>query len=148
MPPKVIVLLEGHRNGVTAFDWSISNDLIVSSSLDATIRLWRVCTDVEPVCLRVVDDQQRAEVLCCNFIPANNNLIVAGNSQGLIQILNVSTGIYTRGGSCKIGGKVSPCLEKKSDVQKNQARLNCCVTFLDSFPGVRGQRWFSNLGGK
>lgn len=106
-PPKVIALLEGHRNGVTALDWSTSNDLIVSSSLDATIRLWRVCTDAEPVCLRVVNDQQRAEMLCCNFIPANNNLIVAGNSQGLIQISNVSTGIYTRGGSCKIGGKVS-----------------------------------------
>ncbi|KAL0101269.1 hypothetical protein PUN28_018812 [Cardiocondyla obscurior] len=105
-PPKVIALLEGHRNGVTALDWSISNDLIVSSSLDATIRLWKVCADVEPTCLRVVNDQQRAEVLCCNFIPANNNLVIAGNSQGLIQILNVSTGIYTRGGSCKIGGKI------------------------------------------
>lgn len=105
-PPKVIALLEGHRNGVTAFDWSISNDLIVSSSLDATIRLWKVCTNTEPSCLRVVNDQQLAEVLCCSFIPANNNLIVAGNSQGLIQVLNVSTGIYTRGGFCKIGGKV------------------------------------------
>ncbi|EFN83867.1 WD repeat-containing protein 13 isoform X2 [Harpegnathos saltator] len=105
-PPKVIALLEGHHNGVTALDWSICNDLIVSSSLDATIRLWRVCVDMEPSCLRVVNDQQRAEVLCCSFIPANNNLIIAGNSQGLIQILNVSTGIYTRGGSCKIGGKI------------------------------------------
>lgn len=118
-PPKVIAFLEGHRNGVTALDWSISNDLIVSSSLDATIRLWRVCADAKPVCLRVVDDQQRAEVLCCNFIPANNNLIIAGNSQGLIQILNVSTGIYTRGGSCKIGGKVSFFyLENKDHIQK------------------------------
>ncbi|XP_070167172.1 WD repeat-containing protein 13 [Polyergus mexicanus] len=105
-PPKIIALLEGHSGGVTALDWSISNDLIVSSSLDTTIRLWRVCTDIEPICLRVVNDQQRAEVLCCNFIPANNNLIIAGNSQGLIQILNVSTGIYMRGGSCKIGGKI------------------------------------------
>lgn len=105
-PPRVIALLEGHCNGVTALDWSISNDLIVSSSLDTTIRLWKVCAETEPSCLRVVNDQQRAEVLCCSFIPANNNLIVAGNSQGLIQVLNVSTGIYTRGGSCKIGGKV------------------------------------------
>lgn len=112
-PPKIIALLEGHSGGVTALDWSISNDLIVSSSLDTTIRLWRVCADVEPICLRVVNDQQRAEVLCCNFIPANNNLIVAGNSQGLIQILNVSTGIYMRGGSCKIGGKVGFLFHKE-----------------------------------
>ncbi|KAG7202419.1 hypothetical protein KM043_018732 [Ampulex compressa] len=104
-PPKVITKLEGHQKGVTALDWSISNDLIVSSSLDTTIRLWKV-SDVNPVCLRVVSDQQRAEVLCCGFIPVNNNLVVAGNSQGLIQVLNVSTGIYARGGSCKIGGKI------------------------------------------
>lgn len=115
IPPKVIALLEGHSNGVTAFDWSISNDLIVSSSLDTTIRLWSVCMDMEPICLRVVKDQQRAEVLCCNFIPANNNLIVAGNSQGLIQILNVSTGIYNRGGSCKIGGKVGFVSDRKPE---------------------------------
>lgn len=108
IPPKVIVLLEGHKKGVTSLDWSISNDLIVSSSLDATIRLWNVL-DIEnnSTCLRVVNDQQQAEVLCCGFIPINNNLVVAGNSQGLVQILNISTGIYTRNGSCKIGGKVS-----------------------------------------
>ncbi|XP_060832438.1 WD repeat-containing protein 13-like [Bombus pascuorum] len=106
-PPKVIALLEGHKKGVTALDWSISNDLIVSSSLDGTIRLWNVLNpENNPTCLRVVNDQQRAEVLCCGFIPINNNLIVAGNSQGLVQILNISTGIYTRNGSCKIGGKI------------------------------------------
>ncbi|XP_076243997.1 WD repeat-containing protein 13 [Calliopsis andreniformis] len=105
-PPKVIALLKGHKKGVTALDWSISNDLIVSSSLDGTIRLWNVATDTSPDCLRTVNDQQRAEVLCCGFIPINNNLVVAGNSQGLVQILNISTGIYPRGGSCKIGGKI------------------------------------------
>jgi len=123
IPPKVIALLEGHRNGVTALDWSISNDLIVSSSLDATIRLWRICADTETMCLRVVNDQQRAEVLCCNFIPSNNNLVVAGNSQGLIQILNVSTGIYTRNGSCKIGGKVSFITKKEAMSHKRNIQL-------------------------
>lgn len=140
-PPKVIALLEGHSGGVTALDWSISNDLIVSSSLDTTIRLWRVCADVEPICLRVVNDQQRAEVLCCNFIPANNNLIVAGNSQGLIQILNVSTGIYMRGGSCKIGGKVGffISLRKRQYCKKKKIYTNYRVIyFLDSFPRLRG----------
>ncbi|XP_015588995.1 WD repeat-containing protein 13-like [Cephus cinctus] len=105
-PPKVMVLMKGHRMGVTAIDWSISNDLIVSSSLDATVRLWGVHSDADPVCLRVVNDQLRSEVLCCAFVPANNNLIIAGNSQGLLQVLNVSTGIYPRGGTSKIGGKI------------------------------------------
>lgn len=106
IPPKVIALLEGHKKGVTSLDWSISNDLIVSCSLDATIRLWNVLdTENNPTCLRVVNDQQQAEVLCCGFIPINNNLVIAGNSQGFVQILNISTGIYN--GSYKIGGKVS-----------------------------------------
>ncbi|KAK0175580.1 hypothetical protein PV327_009320 [Microctonus hyperodae] len=106
IPPKVVAQLDGHKKGVTAIDWSISNDLIVSSSLDTTVRLWGVHGDATPICLRVVGDQVRAEVLCCAFFPANNNLIITGNAQGLLQVLNVSTGIYSRGGTSKIGGKV------------------------------------------
>ncbi|XP_011304262.1 WD repeat-containing protein 13 [Fopius arisanus] len=105
-PPRVMAKLEGHQKGVTAIDWSISNDLIVSSGLDATVRLWGVHGDASPVCLRVVSDPFRSEVLCCAFVPANNNLVITGNGQGLLQILNVSTGIYPRGGTTKIGGKM------------------------------------------
>lgn len=106
-PPKVTALVQGHSKAITAIDWSISNDVIVSSSLDSTIRLWSLSSDSKLVCLRVVADQLRAEVLCCSFAPFNNNFVVAGNSHGLLQILNVSTGKYTRGGTAKIGGKVS-----------------------------------------
>lgn len=129
-PPKVIALLKGHKKGVTALDWSISNDLIVSSSLDGTIRLWNVATDSSPDCLRTVNDQQRAEVLCCGFIPINNNLVVAGNSLGLVQILNISTGIYTRGGSCKIGGKVSHLLISVIYILKKNSAILCFTTDL------------------
>ncbi|XP_034950150.1 WD repeat-containing protein 13-like isoform X2 [Chelonus insularis] len=104
-PPKVVAILRGHKKGITAIDWSTSNDFIVSSSLDATVRLWGFNEDTT-TCLRVIDDQIRAEVLCCGFVPANNNLVITGNSQGLLQILNISTGIYPRGGISKIGGKV------------------------------------------
>lgn len=106
-PPTVVALLEGHKKGVTAIDWSMSNDLVVSSSLDATLRLWKVQTDCPPVCLRVVGNRLRCEVLCCAFVPANNNLVVTGNSKGFLHLLNVSTGMYTPGGSCTMGGKVS-----------------------------------------
>lgn len=105
-PPSVVALLEGHKKAVTAIDWSISNDLIVSSSFDSTLRLWRVQTDSPPVCLRVVGNRLSCEVLCCAFVPANNNLVVAGTAKGYLRLLNVSTGIYTPGGSCAIGGKV------------------------------------------
>ncbi|KAJ8681601.1 hypothetical protein QAD02_017393 [Eretmocerus hayati] len=106
-PPKVVAILGGHQKAVTAIDWSMSNDLLVSSSLDATLRLWRVHQDSQPDCLRVVCDQVKAETLCCAFAPTNNNLVLAGNSRGLLQILNVSTGKYTRGGTAKIGGKIT-----------------------------------------
>lgn len=117
-PPKVVALLKGHQKGVTAIDWSVSNDLIVSCSLDATIKLWGVQSTSltsgtsqhdrsKTTCLRTVEDQLRAAILCCAFLPANNNLVVAGNSHGLLQVLNVSTGIYPRGGTAKIGGKVA-----------------------------------------
>lgn len=106
-PPIVVAKLDGHKKGVTSIDWSISNDLIVSSSLDQTIRLWAVNDyNNTPICLRVVTDQLRCEVLCCAFIPVNNNLVITGNSHGLLAILNISTGIYPRGGTIKIGGKV------------------------------------------
>lgn len=116
-PPKVVALLKGHEKGVTAIDWSVSNDLIVSCSLDATIRLWGLQSTSfdsgssqqdrsKTSCLRTVKDQLHAAILCCAFLPANNNLVVAGNSHGLLQVLNVSTGIYPRGGTAKIGGKI------------------------------------------
>ncbi|XP_046611005.1 WD repeat-containing protein 13-like isoform X1 [Neodiprion virginianus] len=116
-PPKVVALLKGHQKGVTAIDWSVSNDLVVSCSLDASVRLWSVqYTSLDPgtfesdplkaTCLRVVKDQLCAAILCCAFLPANNNLVITGNSHGLLQVLNVSTGIYPREGTAKIGGKI------------------------------------------
>lgn len=104
--PIIKGILKGHSQGVTGFDWSSSNDLIVSSSLDTTVRLWKIHTDKESICLRVVHDRHRTEVLCCAFIPTNNNFIITGNAQGYLQILNISTGIYSNGGSARIDGKV------------------------------------------
>ena len=106
VPPRVICLVGGHKKGVTAIDWSMSNDLIVSSSLDTTVRLWQLHLDLNLECLRVVSDPMKAEVLSCAFVPANNNLVITGNSQGYLQIVNVSTGKYTRNGTSKMSGKV------------------------------------------
>ncbi|PSN32818.1 WD repeat-containing protein 13 [Blattella germanica] len=102
-PPQVEVVLKGHKKGVTGCDWSVSNDLMVTCSLDATLCLWDVTSQK---CLRAVKDQMGAEMLSCLFQPANNNMVIAGNSRGMVEVLNVSTGIYPRGGSSKLGGKV------------------------------------------
>lgn len=102
-PATVSLVLRGHVGGVTDFEWSLNNDLIVSCSLDGTIRLWNTQSGC---CLRSVEDMFRGELLCCRFQPMNNNMTVMGNSKGFIHVLNVSTGIYLRGGSSKVAGKV------------------------------------------
>ncbi|XP_054271670.1 WD repeat-containing protein 13-like [Macrosteles quadrilineatus] len=102
-PPSVDCVLTGHKKAVTACDWSVANDLVVSCSLDGTLCLWDVTSHS---CLRCVRDQAGVELLSCAFQPANNNMVIVGNGRGMVQVLNVSTGIYPRGGSSKMGGKV------------------------------------------
>ncbi|CAH1274180.1 WDR5 [Branchiostoma lanceolatum] len=65
-PATVLCVLKGHTSGVTDFSWSLSNDMIVSCSLDGTVRLWQVPTGT---CLRVVGDCDGAEIMSCAFQP-------------------------------------------------------------------------------
>uniref|UniRef100_T1JHG3 Uncharacterized protein n=1 Tax=Strigamia maritima TaxID=126957 RepID=T1JHG3_STRMM len=102
-PAHVIFLLQGHTAGVTGFEWSLANDVIVSCSLDKTIRLWETQTGT---CLRTVVDNTPSPVYSCTFQPLNNNMIVTGNQKGLVQVLNISTGIYCKDGLVKMSGKV------------------------------------------
>jgi len=102
-PPKVLLILKGHRKGVTAFEWSLSNDLLVSVSLDGSVRLWDTQSGAT---LRIVEDGMGAGVLACAFQPMNNNMIVVGTSKGFVQVMNVSTGIYPKGGTSQVPGPV------------------------------------------
>ncbi|XP_059059184.1 WD repeat-containing protein 13-like [Achroia grisella] len=102
-PPRVSFVLEGHTKAVTGCDWSASNELLVTSGLDGTLCLWDVTRRRR---LRVVADQLAAPLLCCVFQPANNNMVIAGNARGMVEVLNVSTGIYPKGGTSILGGRV------------------------------------------
>ncbi|XP_028171225.1 WD repeat-containing protein 13-like isoform X2 [Ostrinia furnacalis] len=102
-PPKVSFILEGHTKAVTGCDWSASNELLVSAGLDGALCLWDVARRQR---LRAVADQLGSAVLCCVFQPANNNMVIAGNARGMVEVLNISTGIYPRGGSSILGGRV------------------------------------------
>ena len=99
-PATILYILRGHKAGVIDFEWSLSNDLIVSCSLDATIRLWGAATGC---CLRTIEDPYSWSVMTCAFHPFNNNMIVTANCKGLLQVLNVSTGIYTKGSTFNTG---------------------------------------------
>ncbi|KAG6454765.1 hypothetical protein O3G_MSEX008857 [Manduca sexta] len=102
-PPRVSVVLDGHTKPVTGCDWSASNELLVTCALDGLLCLWEVSARRR---LRSVRDQLAAPLLCCVFQPANNNMVIAGNARGMVEVLNVSTGIYPRGGSSILGGRV------------------------------------------
>jgi len=102
-PSTVICVLKDHISAVTDFAWSLSNDNILSSSLDGTVRLWEVSSTK---CIRVYGSTRGPEVLCCTFQPINNNLFAIGKGNGEIQILNVSTGKSPRNGISKAAGRV------------------------------------------
>ncbi|KAG5873398.1 hypothetical protein JTB14_017985 [Gonioctena quinquepunctata] len=101
-PPAVLAQLKGHINAVTGFDWSINNDLIVSSSLDGTARVWQVA---DFNCLRTINDPNMFQIMCCLFQPSNNNLILTGNNRGELRVANVSTGRFLKD-VCRIGGSI------------------------------------------
>ncbi|XP_059477242.1 WD repeat-containing protein 13-like [Neocloeon triangulifer] len=106
-PPCVVAILQGHSKAVTGCDWSSSNDFIASSSLDGSIRLWNVTAGQIPSCLRAITScEAGTEILCCLFHPVNGNLLVTGNSKGVVQVVNVSTGINPKSGASKMGGRV------------------------------------------
>ena len=69
--------------------WSLSNDVILSVSLDGTARLWDVAAGS---CMRVIEDSGGGELLSCVFQPLNNNMFVTGNSRSQVQVMNMSTG--------------------------------------------------------
>ncbi|XP_013199704.1 WD repeat-containing protein 13 [Amyelois transitella] len=102
-PPRVSFILEGHTKPVTGCDWSASNELLVTAGADARLCVWELARRAR---LRCVRDPLGAPLLCCAFQPANNNMVIAGNARGMVAVLNVSTGIYPKGGSSILGGRV------------------------------------------
>ena len=60
----------------TDFVWSISNDVILSVSVDGSARLWAVASGT---CMRVIDDEMGAHLLCCLFQPLNNNMFIVSS---------------------------------------------------------------------
>ncbi|XP_067140482.1 WD repeat-containing protein 13-like [Centruroides vittatus] len=134
-PASVLFKLKGHTKGVTAFEWSASNDLGVSSSLDGTVRLWDAA---KGTCIRTVNDPDNASVYCVVFQPLNNNMVVTGNCKGLVQVLNISTGIYLKGGSSKTtGGVLSLVFDLSGKLLWAADNRGYIVSYIFDFPSGR-----------
>ena len=65
-PATILYVLAGHKSGVVGFEWSLSNDLIVSCSLDSTVKLWDAASGC---CLRTINDPCGWPIMACVFHP-------------------------------------------------------------------------------
>uniref|UniRef100_A0A6B2LC57 Uncharacterized protein n=1 Tax=Arcella intermedia TaxID=1963864 RepID=A0A6B2LC57_9EUKA len=80
-------IFSGHKQRITDFDWSTTNDFIITSSIDKSLRYWDVKTQKT---LRLLPSLY--ELYCCAFHPVNNTIVVAGTSNGFVEFKNCSTG--------------------------------------------------------
>ena len=104
-PPSVSLTLTGHNSGVTDFDISTSNQLLVSSSLAGHLCLWQLSSG--SLLRRMAPVSPGSGLTSCNFLPSNNNLVVSGSVAGSVSVTNISTGLGVS--SSTVPGSVS-CL--------------------------------------
>jgi len=86
MQPKLTVF-KGHEDTITDVDWSLTDDFLISCSLDSTVRVWDK-KKKNPIHVL----QHENPVLCCAFHPKNNNTVVVGTQNGDLTFYNVSLG--------------------------------------------------------
>ena len=101
--PPTVTTLAGHSAGVTDFDISTNSEVVVSSSLDNTVCLWQLST---AVMIRQMKSSSKVGLTSVRFLPGNNNLVVTGSRAGLVQIINISTGIFPTSGTSTLPGSV------------------------------------------
>jgi WD40 repeat protein len=99
--PSLVALLRGHMGPVNDFDWSVTNDHIVSASFDGTCRLW---DSASGVCLRAISDTSGVQNMCCCFHPGFSNFIAVGNNKSQVKVFNASTGKRIKGAQGKTAG--------------------------------------------
>ncbi|KAG2325141.1 hypothetical protein Bca52824_007869 [Brassica carinata] len=92
LPSKVFTISEtplhefrGHVGEILDLSWS-DKGFLLSSSVDETVRLWRVGSSDE--CLRVFS--HKSFVTCVAFNPVDDNYFISGSTDGKVRIWDVS----------------------------------------------------------
>lgn len=87
LPSKIFRILEtplhvfqGHSGEILDLSWS-HNNCLLSSSVDKTVRLWRLGVDQ---CLKVF--QHSDYVTCIQFNPVNDDNFISGSIDGIVRI--------------------------------------------------------------
>ncbi|KAL3846152.1 hypothetical protein ACJIZ3_003555 [Penstemon smallii] len=90
-PPKVFRILEkplhefkGHKEEILDLSWS-NNNCLLSSSVDKTVRLWRVGVNE---CLKVFSHSDY--VTCIQFNPVNDDYFISGSIDGKARVWSIS----------------------------------------------------------
>ena len=106
-PPASIVAVLPHTCPVYDMDCSETNELLVTSAADATVRLWSVA---QAICIRSITLSSPHMPNITRFLPLNNNFIMVGTSKQTVQLINISTGRMVKRGTCRIDGQaLSSC---------------------------------------
>ncbi|XP_023522065.1 WD repeat-containing protein 44-like [Cucurbita pepo subsp. pepo] len=89
-PPKIFRILErplhefhGHTGDILDLSWS-KNNYLLSSSIDKTVRLWRLGSND---CLKVFSHSNY--VTCVHFNPMDENYFISGSIDGKIRIWGI-----------------------------------------------------------
>ncbi|XP_041997952.1 WD repeat-containing protein 44-like isoform X1 [Salvia splendens] len=77
-------VFSGHSGEILDISWS-NNNCLLSSSVDKTVRLWKVGVDH---CLKVFNHTDY--VTCIQFNPVNDNLFISGSIDGKVRMWSIS----------------------------------------------------------
>lgn len=102
-------------SAVTDFDINETNELLVGAALDGSFVVWNLQKNQE---LRRIQIPSGIFVSHCRFLPRNNNLIICALSNGVLQVLNVSTGKFNQdaGGAPMLGATMTVTLNATGSV--------------------------------
>ena len=106
---------------VTDFDINDSNELLVGAGQDGSFVVWNVPKGEELRRIHFSLDAllpRGVFVSFARFLPRNNNLIACALSNGVLQVLNVSTGKFNHdcAGATMLGKTLAVCLNATGSV--------------------------------
>jgi WD40 repeat protein len=86
-PPGRVRAFLGHQQAVSCVAWLGDGEQAISGSEDATLRIWKVSSGEETLCLR----GHRGGVLCVAVSP-DGGAILSGSRDGTVRLWNAKTG--------------------------------------------------------
>jgi len=107
------------KSTVTDYDVNDSNELLVGAGQDGSFVAWNLQSGLELRRIQFAADgllPRGVYVIFCRFLPRNNNLIICALSNGVLQVLNISTGKFATSGAPMLGKTLAFALNATGSV--------------------------------